>query len=567
MKQLIPFLILSQVALSCVFFKESEVDPESELGKLLTLYKIYEYNRGYEWRWNYKFIDPVNVGNTTIHRVTKLNRANEIPNTLTEIQDGQHIGTFTSNYDAISEIYFPELGRFQIDNYNTNQTYVSSIVVEIFSSNDRSVNILRSTIPSNYSEEALSVQRIPKRTHEPFIYFEGGELHPGLVNGRYFFFYIVSFNRDIFLSSSEFKIRYYPILTSTVDGETWETIELTELIVDRSNASPKQISLGRPFLVADTIYLPSSINDPPALKQYNLVKIPTSNPKNLEYLKIAPRNADFREINLNKMFFIQNQLVYEEFNSPTSVPNNFYRDSNFLQAGSSNASLPTGNALTYSNFPIFFDTFTLASDGTSTYNTLDSSFNNYTNSYTHTSSLGGAGSNGIFGEKNRQLLFESNNTTAYRVSTLTNSINSVASNALSFSGNLVSGTIPPSSSASLQGFVNDGNKFYFSIRVDNNAFQYELDNQTLTLRTLNDPPAIFPNPSFIEDPCLLGKQYNKNQMVLGNGRYICIRSPKRRLITPPNTTYSDNRKFISISSDGINWREWKEFPLNPQIRK
>lgn len=112
MKQLIPLLILSQVALSCIFFKESEVDPESELGKLLTLYKIYEYNRGYEWRWNYKFIDPVNVGNTTIHRVTKLNRANEIPNTLTEIQDGQHIGTFTSNYDAISEIYFPELGRF-----------------------------------------------------------------------------------------------------------------------------------------------------------------------------------------------------------------------------------------------------------------------------------------------------------------------------------------------------------------------------------------------------------------------------------------------------------------------
>ncbi|MCG9874817.1 MAG: hypothetical protein MH321_08530 [Leptospiraceae bacterium] len=567
MKKLIFFLTLFQVTFSCILFKESELDPKSELGKLFTLYKIFEFNRGYEWKWDYKFIDPANIGNTTIHRVTKLNRDIELRNTLTEIQDGVHIGTFTSNFDAVSEIYFPELGRFQIDNYNTNQTYVSSIVIDIFSSNDRSVNILRSNIPSNYSEEALSVQRIPKRTHEPYLYFEGGELHPGLVNGRYFFFYLICFSRDLFLSSTEFKIRYYPILTSTVDGETWETIELTNLIVDRSNASPKQISLGKPFLIADTIYLPTSINDPSALKQYNLVKIPTSNPKNLEYLKIAPRNADFREINLNKMFIIQNQLVYEELNSPTSVPNNFYRDSNLLQAGSSNASLPTGNALTYGNFPIFFDTFTLVSDGTSTYKTLDSSFNDNTNSFSHTASLGGIGGNGIFGDISRQLLFESDGTTSYRVSNLTNSINSVASNALSFSGNLVSGTIPPSSSASLQGFVKDSNNFYFSIRVDNKAFQYELNNQTLALRTLNDPPAIFPNPSFIEDACLLGKQYNKNQMVIGNGRYICIKSPKRRLIAPPNTTYSDNRKFVSTSSDGINWKDWKEFQLNPQIRK
>lgn len=568
MKKLVILLIFSQFSFGCILFKESDLDPESDLGFLLTLNKILEYNRGYEWKWNYKFIDPNDVGESTFHRVSKIDRDGLLPIPINDNPQGAHIGTFASNVDTISEIYFPELGRFRIDNYDNSNNYLSSIVIDLISSQQTQVEIIQSNITLPFKEETIGVERITKRDYEPYIFFEGGGGNLGFFRGRYYYDFLIVFNRDIYISSTQTNLKFYPILISTTDGENWETIEFYDLVTELTSTTGGNVSLGIPFTIGEDIYFPAKKELVSGVEEAYLVKIPSSNRNNLTYFRIANRNAGFDQINTERMFYFLNQLIYQETDFTGTNSAQYFRDSNFLQSGSTNTPLNTNNTIEITgNYPIFFDDFILNSNQSSqTYYSTDSSFNDFSNTIQHSSPLAGASSYVVFGTKFKQFLFEAS-TTDYRVSVNSNTPNAQASTIYTFSSSLASGTIQPSSSANFNGYTNDDTKSYFNVNVNESFKYFEVDLSTNNVREFNQPNQFFPSSEFQESICEINSQYNSGSMVISNGKYICIKEPVRSLINPPNTSYNDFRKIVSTSNEGITWSEWKLLPISPQIIK
>lgn len=553
MKKFISTIIALSMFSSCILFKQSDLDPESDLS---LLYGLFLLNKRYEWKWEYKFIDSASPTAPVLHRVSKIGLNDTLPTPINDIEQGTFIGTFIQNPDKITRIYFPELGRYRIDSYLFNQTHLAATIVDHLSPGDGIISIVETKLVTSITQESLGVQRIQKRSQDPYQVFEE---HPslGYFKGRHYFALQIGFNKDISIQTTALSRKIYPLITSTEDGITWETIPIKELVLDSIGNNSSKIEMGIPFAVGETFYTPVIITVSNVQTERYFIAMPINDRKNYTLVSFTNKLAGYDLVTLNKFRYFQNHVIYEETDSLGANINTLQRDSNFLQPGSANTALPTGNPYNNVNYPITFDSFVLGSDKTGGYDILNSSFTDSVSTYAHTSPLSGT-ERVIAGSSNRVFLFEGT-ASNYRFSNLSTTIQSTAI-PLSFTGDAL--VASASTQAKLTGYGVDDSYTYFDVNFASSSTRkyYKADHGSGTFSEFFVKSDFSSIPGFpVEGPCRLNlQQLGKQTLSIGNNLYICFKIPSVADAVPTVNEVQDFRKVLSVSNDGINWTEWSE---------
>lgn len=553
----IGLLICLNLMSNCIFFKESDLDPKSELSLLYTLFLL---NRKYEWKWEYEYVSSPNSTITKIHHVSKLPNNYEIPSNVSQASSEYHYGSFIQNADDITRFYFDELGRYQIDTYDGNTiTILSSAIIDVVDSNQNDVIFLfNNASNSSIATRSIGIQRITKRSFEPFQTTQQSR-NTAYFNGYHYFLFTIYFNKELFIQNSLFKSIPTPIAIRTKDGETWETVILKELRFNFSISNPILPDMGQSFFHQNSLVIPAGKLVSGTITENYFFRLPLDDFKNYQFYTFTNRNPSLNRIDLNNIHSYQDQILYKEYNPG---PDTWYRDNNFIQAGSTNITIPSPNALEATSSPIFLNNgILLSGNGSGNYSTIDSSFNTGIAAFNHASTSGSTNMI-LFGNDFRifQLDPFPSPPATIRTASSTERIQSTPVNFL-FSGSLFNATY--TSTVTYNGSVFDESATYIDFLYDTNQVYLKVDHSSGTSDQLIPPNPIKSVATFTEAKCTISDPFNGgiNSLSLGGGKCLCVKVPT--LTDASSNTIDDPRIVVSKCIDSNNWTDWEEPKIYP----
>jgi hypothetical protein len=560
------FSILFSLISHCIPFKESNFDRNGLLNRLILLYQLNEVAKGQEYETKVKFLNNGSIAGDTVIRMTKVSGDYQLPSSGQEDNSGEFVGTFQQASDGFTRIYFPALGRFRLDLYKfPSRQFHGSVLIDLLKSTDTKFSIVEQKYTGNFSYIENTVKRIKKREHEPFEMYTFKDVKTlGTFGGSAYFSMKIIFNKDFKISTSNVYIKSYDMVFYTQDGENFKSFVVSEYPSEASqgtqnfdNSSDVNSFVDAGDFIAGFLTRTISGND-----TWYLLKIPKENPAQYSNYQITTRSgAPYGNIQPSEIIYLDQRLIYKEFELANPLNFIWRYDMNFLLSGSSNSPIPNpaNNPFTNGNIRFMHNNQIVNSDSTTTYYASDSTINSYTGNYAHTSPLSGTGN--LFGNPYKIFLNEYTNVPGdqFRISTTSQPIVNGVGN-LNFSGGY---TVPYN--ATIRGTTFNENRTTIFLEYTSgpniNEILTEMNHSDNSFKSLTLPTV---TPSMIDFN--INFKTNSN-CLLTNSKYTC--AYKRNYEDPFSVLTSRRDMFLvgSSSVDGLTWSDWKEIVFNPTIRK
>lgn len=335
----------------CIPFKESELDPNSQLSWLYQLFLLSRLNSGI----NYYVIDTEVLSGTDRYNGNEINRPflrvtklidngesgySDNPVIGTEFSQGTFIGTFWNSGDGLVRIYLRDPGKYRLDFYTSLVNRAHSGVAFFEVNSNFTIQNLKpiGTTISGYTINFLKTYREIKEGEifsldwkSQFVKSVGNY---GAVD---FFLSFFIFNKDFYIDSTEARSLYFPGVYYTRDGDKWEGIFLSEFKANLSLNTSGQSIFSTDFGTVtgtdqEVFLLMNKFNgdiDFNNLASQHLVRLPTSDPKNYSVQTLTAFNPGFRIYTEYPIFTDGSRIVYTEFNSATVTVSLVSSDFNF----------------------------------------------------------------------------------------------------------------------------------------------------------------------------------------------------------------------------------------------
>lgn len=340
--QIFIFFLILGFSSNCILFKESELDPKSDLSNLFGLYQLFNLQRGVEYETSVKFLENGVTNGLTIVKVSRVPRDYTLPNPNLQDTSGELVGSFQQSSNGFHRLYFRDLGRFRLDLYKftMNPSYHGSVVVDLLNSTDSALQVVQEAFPNGYRFAEQKLTRIVRRDHDPFeIYINEEPSAIGFYNNKAFYAAQVLFNKKFEIQTSNIRLPRPWLILYTLDGNNFSSFTITEASSDAAVGSQSfdiNYNLEGHFTTEDSLVLffrRTGIAPDPS---YFITKIPFNQPENYQFYQVFNRDTNFGydRIKTNKFFYHQGKLIYREFDSANSSNGEWRIDTNLLQAGS-----------------------------------------------------------------------------------------------------------------------------------------------------------------------------------------------------------------------------------------
>lgn len=566
--QIFIFFLILGFSSNCILFKESELDPKSDLSNLFGLYQLFNLQRGVEYETSVKFLENGVTNGLTIVKVSRVPRDYTLPNPNLQDTSGELVGSFQQSSNGFHRLYFRDLGRFRLDLYkfSTNPSYHGSVVVDLLNSTDSGLQVVQEAFPNGYRFTEQKLTRIVRRDHDPFeIYINEEPSAIGFYNNKAFYAVQVLFNKKFEIQTSNIRLPRPWLILYTLDGNNFSSFTITEATSDAAVGSQSfdiQFNLEGHFTTEDSLVLFFRRTGLAPDPSYFITKIPFNQPENYQFYQVFNRDTNFGydRIKTNKFFYSRGKLIYREFDSVNSSNGEWRVDTNLLQAGSGNTSIFASNysPFSYGEDSIFqYKNFILNFLGSNFYisdfDLNDASPN--TIPISHNSPIAGAVLT-LQGNPFQFFLSESNTSPpAYRLS-VSNQAPSLGLGNLTFSG----GYFANQSYAPDEFIFHPDKTTYTIVTPGNFITRVEFNHTDLSHREVTRQPDIESLAGYTNST---SPRRIKNCNLL-NQNYTCI---AKRMYSGSPANLNDPFLITTSSSDGQSWSQWKELTLNPIVRK
>ncbi|MCC5814478.1 MAG: hypothetical protein JJT78_06965 [Leptospira sp.] len=362
MKKLITHLLLFiffSLGANCLAFKESDLDPNSNLSFLTNFLKINEINGILNSKQAYTIeFEVVPRDGSPDANAVLVTPVEETSNSLIRLPTIPENGKFFSaalanQFEVLLE--GKNLYKFQLYNKDgENYVEMGSFELDVFAfSNLSNTQPLR--VVGNFSIVIKSIQRLDATNGIPFSMIFG-QRSMGTFGGRSFrlgaALKIGSFNPGI-------PFTVYPIFLYTADGINYDTILFKEFPTsfDFSNFLPNFLQVTNGIQVNDNLLFLASrqifTNGEPDGSESFVITLPLNNPQGYSIRKIqTPTNTAVYTSSNKTLFSVGNGILYivEEISEPFEL---FWRyDLDLLVDGSRNYSVDILSGSPFLNPPI-----------------------------------------------------------------------------------------------------------------------------------------------------------------------------------------------------------------------
>jgi len=574
--QIFIFFLILGFSSNCILFKESELDPKSDLSNLFGLYQLLEAARGVEVVVDFSVRENGLIPPTTYHRLRKVNKDYRLSSPLTEdLSSGEFVGTFFQNADGNLKLYLPGYGTYRLDTYFLNQVPNPPVFLlrssKVLYAESRGTGIdtlvVDQSLETQYNLNLRAIQTIKNRGYDPYYLGDTGKPFEkiGSFDGKIFYQYFLYFANSVNISTQGYSVTLYPGISYSSDGTKWETLIFYEF---PSAENLPSFTIGNFFQLGDSMYSFILKGTGPTI---SLLKIPLNNPPaySLETFDLTVRSpgGSIDTSFIANVYAFANGIIYKE-NSASSTPDWRY-DSNFLKPGSNNFSLTNGN----SNNP-FNTSYT---GGTPIFGIQNGLFVNafgpssgfYMGSdlttYQSINYIRTGGNLTLPVQRINPYItlfvdFNSPPTTIARIS-VNNVTPTISTTSLTFNDGI---TLPSTIDSATISTVQDNTRTAFSFNNGSEPITFhQINHSNSGFSAFNLPPKYISNNSEISEQAIdFGTKIS-----LHNGRFYTLNNPRYSLSNYSNTTVYLTDAILSTSTDGINWSGWEVIDIRPHRRK